>query len=82
MVGCTGRFQSDVRGHPGLSIGCSSGLRFVAVVQSDPDFSQFGHSLFLQVAIIEGEAHEAILTHAPIPLAAAAGTMHLLGCHR
>jgi hypothetical protein len=52
---------------------------FVAVVQSDPDFSQFGHSLFLQVAVIEGEAHEAVLTHAPIPLAAAAGAVHLLG---
>ena len=48
-------------------------------MQSDPDFSQFGHSLFLQVAVIEGEAHEAVLTHAPIPFAAAAGAVHLLG---
>ena len=46
-------------------------------MQPDPDVSQFGHSLFLQVAVLEGEAHEAILTHPPIPFAAATSAIDL-----
>lgn len=48
-------------------------------MQSDPDLSQFRHSLLLQVGVVQGEAHEAILTHAPIPLAAAAGAVDPAG---
>ncbi len=55
-VGGTGRFQQD-------SLGDQRARSFwfgpFPVVQADPDFSQSGHSLFFQVGIIQGEAHEA-----------------------
>ena len=35
--------------------------------------------MFLQVGIVQGEAHQTILTHAPIPFAAAAGAVHPAG---
>ena len=46
-------------------------------MQPDPDVSQFGHSLFLQVGVLQGEAHEALLTHPPIPFAAATSAIDL-----
>ena len=46
-------------------------------MQPDPDVSQFGHSLFLQVGVLQGETHEALLTHPLIPFAAATSPIDL-----
>ena len=52
----TGRLQYDSLGD---QLARSFWFGLVSVVQSDPDFFQFRHSLLLQVAVVQGEAHEA-----------------------
>lgn len=72
----TGRFQSDSLGN---QLAHSFWFGLVAVVLSNPDVSQFGHPLVLQVAVFQSEAHAAVLTHAPVPFAAATGSIDLAG---